>query len=207
MTISWTPGKPALSCRWPDPTAIRRCMISACFWATDIRMSRTWSPITGNDFQTLEKLHRQRTGPEPDGGNRSADTHHLQTTELDYHASGSLDNPLLTPLTGLSSVFDYYCSYGQTLSQYNQAKPVPGIFSGRILRIQQLDSGQCHHGRKPPYAGVVGHWRYPRRPVLRQRASLYLRQRLADLSGYRRHGSVRISANTVALDKMVQPDS
>lgn len=84
--------------------------------------------ITGNDFQTWRNSTDNALAQSLMAGIASADTHHLQTTELDYHASGSLDNPLLTPLTGLSSVFDYYCSYGQTMSQYNQAKPVPVYF-------------------------------------------------------------------------------
>lgn len=84
--------------------------------------------ITGNDFQTWTDPSDNALMQNLMAGIASADKNHLQTTELDYFASGSLDNPLLAPYTGLTGAYDYFCSYGETLAQYNHPSPVPTYF-------------------------------------------------------------------------------
>ncbi len=84
--------------------------------------------ITGNDFQTWTNSTDNALMQNLMAGIASADTNHLQTTELDFYASGSLDNALLAQYTTLAGAYDYYCSYGETLSQYNQPGPVPVFF-------------------------------------------------------------------------------
>ncbi len=49
----------------------------------------------------------------------AGDPTHLQTTELNYNISGSLDDPLLLPYTSLPSAYTYYPAYYEVLRQYN----------------------------------------------------------------------------------------
>jgi hypothetical protein len=83
--------------------------------------------MTGNDFQTW------RTSASDNGLARAimaaiaaADPSHLQTTELDYNLSGSLDDELLLPYTTLAAAYSYYPVYYEVLRQYNStARTVP----------------------------------------------------------------------------------
>src|SRR3954451_9864256 len=84
--------------------------------------------ITGNDFQTWTDPGDNDLMQNLMAGIASADATHLQTTELNYLASGSLDDLLLVPYTKLAGAYDYYCSYGQTLAQYNNPAPMPVFF-------------------------------------------------------------------------------
>ncbi len=54
-------------------------------------------------------------------GIASVDKSHLQTTELDFNRSKSLDDSLLAPYTTLNGVYDYYCDYGEVYAAYNAA--------------------------------------------------------------------------------------
>lgn len=84
--------------------------------------------ITGNDFQTWRDATDNTLMQSLMAGIASVDIHHLQTTQLDFNASNSLEDSLLAPYTTLSGAYDYYCSYGETLAQYNHASPVPSFF-------------------------------------------------------------------------------
>ncbi len=84
--------------------------------------------ITGNDFQTWTDPTDNALMQNLMAGIASADPNHLQTTELNYNVSGSLDDSLLVPYTSLTGAYDYYCAYGETLAQYNNASPVPVFF-------------------------------------------------------------------------------
>ncbi len=82
--------------------------------------------ITGNDFQTwntsstdnllIAAIMR---------GIASTDPNHLQTTELNYLVSGSLDDPLLVPYTTLTGAYTYYPTYAEVLHEYNAPNFVP----------------------------------------------------------------------------------
>ena len=84
--------------------------------------------ITGNDFQTWADNTDNMLMQNLMAGILSTDKNHLQTTELNRNVSGSLDDSLLVPYTTLAGAYDYYCAYGETLAQYNQASPVPVFF-------------------------------------------------------------------------------
>ena len=80
----------------------------------------------GNDFQTW-------TNPTDDAvvlavarGIRSTDRNHINTTELNYLTSGSLDDVLWEPLIQLDGAYTYYPTYAQVLREYNRVnfKPV-----------------------------------------------------------------------------------
>jgi hypothetical protein len=85
--------------------------------------------ITGNDFQTWNDGSGDNSLMENlMAGIASVDKVHLQTTELNYYVSGSLDDALLAPYTTLAGAYDYYCAYAETLDQYNHGSPVPVFF-------------------------------------------------------------------------------
>ena len=75
----------------------------------------------GNDFQTW-------TNPTDDAvvlavarGIRSTDRNHINTTELNYLTSGSLDDVLWEPLIQLDGAYTYYPTYAQVLKEYNRS--------------------------------------------------------------------------------------
>ena len=84
--------------------------------------------ITGNDFQTWTDPTDNALMQNLMAGIASADPNHLQTTELNFTVSGSLDDPLLVPYTTLAGAYDYYCAYAESLDQYNYPSPVPVFF-------------------------------------------------------------------------------
>jgi hypothetical protein len=84
--------------------------------------------ITGNDFQTWSDPSDNGLIQNLMSGIAASDPNHLQTTELSFNVSGSLDDALLAPYTTLNGAYDYYCDYGETLAQYNQPSPVPVFF-------------------------------------------------------------------------------
>ncbi|HVO79758.1 MAG TPA: DUF4038 domain-containing protein [Terriglobales bacterium] len=84
--------------------------------------------ITGNDFQTWTDPTDNALMQNLMAGIASADPNHLQTTELSYSVSGSLDDALLVPYTTLAGAYDYYCAYAESLDQYNYPSPVPVFF-------------------------------------------------------------------------------
>jgi hypothetical protein len=84
--------------------------------------------ITGNDFQTWTDNTDNMLIQRLMAGIASVDKNHVQTTELHYNVSGSLDDSLLVPYTNLAGAYDYYCAYGETLAQYNNTSPVPVFF-------------------------------------------------------------------------------
>ena len=54
-------------------------------------------------------------------GVASTDPNHVQTTELNYYMSGSLDDSLLVPYTALAGAYTYYPTYYEVFQEYNSA--------------------------------------------------------------------------------------
>jgi uncharacterized protein DUF4038/collagenase-like protein with putative collagen-binding domain len=84
--------------------------------------------VTGNDFQTWTDSTDNALMQNLMAGIAAVDPNHLQTTQLNFSVSGSLDDPLLVPYTTLAGVYDYYCAYAESLDQYNHPSPVPVFF-------------------------------------------------------------------------------
>lgn len=78
--------------------------------------------ISGNDFQTWRTNSTDnRNVYEIMRGIAETDPNHLQTTQLNYWASGSLDDPLLSRYTTLAGAYTYYPTYAEVLKEYNAA--------------------------------------------------------------------------------------
>ena len=82
--------------------------------------------ITGNDFQywnsnpTDNNLIKEMMR-----GIASVDPNHLQSLQLSYPYSGSLDNSLTAPYVTLNGAYNYYVTYDEVLVQYNKPGFVP----------------------------------------------------------------------------------
>lgn len=76
--------------------------------------------IVGNDFQTWNSSSSDNSFVAAImQGIASADPNHLQTTELNYNVSGSLDDSLLVPYTTMAGSYTYYPVYQETLAEYD----------------------------------------------------------------------------------------
>jgi hypothetical protein len=85
--------------------------------------------MTGNDFQTwntssIDNLLTQSVM----AGIAATDPSHLQTTELNFNISGSLDDLLLVPYTTLAAAYTYYPTYFEVLQQYNNSATTVPVF-------------------------------------------------------------------------------
>ena len=113
--------------------------------------------ITGNDFQTWTDATDNSLMQNLMAGIASADSNHLQTTQLNYNESGSLDDALLAPYTRLAGAYSYYCSYTQTMSQYNHASNVPVFFEEGFYEYNGTTFGTIRNLRKQAWwAGLNG---------------------------------------------------
>ena len=85
--------------------------------------------ILGNDFQTWNTSSTDNVlAQEVMTGIAAADRNHLQTTELNFDLSGSLDNSLLAPYTQMAGAYTYYPTYFEVLQQYNSATATVPVF-------------------------------------------------------------------------------
>ena len=81
--------------------------------------------LHGNDFQTWTSAADDALAQAVAQGIRSADHAHIHTVELNYLASGSLDDPTWAPLIDLDAAYTYFPTYVQVLKEYNRPKPMP----------------------------------------------------------------------------------
>lgn len=85
--------------------------------------------MTGNDFQTWKTSSVDNTLTQNVmAGIAATDSNHLQTTELDFNISGSLDDFLLVPYTNLAAAYTYYPTYFEVLQQYNSSAATVPVF-------------------------------------------------------------------------------
>jgi hypothetical protein len=85
--------------------------------------------MTGNDFQTWNSSSTDnQLALDIMSTVAASDTTHLQTTELNYNISGSLDDTLLAPYTGLPSAYTYYPSYYEVLKEYNSSARTAPVY-------------------------------------------------------------------------------
>ena len=74
--------------------------------------------MSGNDFQKWQNPAFNAAVLAVAKGIRAADPKHLQTLELAYFLSSSLDNSAWRPLLTLNAVYTYYPTYAELLKQY-----------------------------------------------------------------------------------------
>jgi hypothetical protein len=127
--------------------------------------------MTGNDFQTWNSSSTDnQLALDVMSTIAGSDSSHLQTTELNYNISGSLDDTLLVPYTSLAAAYTYYPSYYEVLRQYNSsARTAPvylieGYYEGLSYGNLNPNSATNLMLRKVPYwtmlAGGLGGYFY-----------------------------------------------
>jgi hypothetical protein len=81
--------------------------------------------LNGNDFQAWRTPENDAVVLAIAQGIRDADTNHLQTCELDYVLSSSLDDTNWDSVLGLNGTYTYYPTYARLRQDYNRAKFLP----------------------------------------------------------------------------------
>lgn len=110
-----------------------------------------WS--NGNDFQDWSNPTNDAVVLAVASGIRDYDTNHLQTVELEFYISSSLDDTNWAPIIGLNAAYTYSPTYAEVLHAYNQSSTLPAFMieanyeyetnsntdggSPRILRMQE----------------------------------------------------------------------
>ena len=96
--------------------------------------------LHGNDFQTWSTASDDAVVSAVAKGIQSVDPNHLQTVELNYDTSGSLDDSTWTSLIGLDTAYSYYPQYAQVLKEYNRAH-MPVWFIEGVYEYQGYGGG------------------------------------------------------------------
>ncbi|HEX4862073.1 MAG TPA: DUF4038 domain-containing protein [Rhizomicrobium sp.] len=81
--------------------------------------------MSGNDFQSWRDPSQNRLVRAVMRGLAETDPNHIQTIELDYYVSASLDDAALRPLLGLDAVYTYRPTYAEELAEYKRATFAP----------------------------------------------------------------------------------
>ena len=81
--------------------------------------------LNGNDFQTWTNQTDDADVTAVADGIKAADPNHIQTVELNYNVSSSLDDPNWAPIVQLNAAYTYYPTYAEVLHAYNQSASVP----------------------------------------------------------------------------------
>jgi len=110
--------------------------------------------LNGNDFQKWNVPANDLVITALALGIQDEDPKHLQTVELNYQASCSLDDPNWSPIVRLNLAYTYYATYAEVLRCYNQSAKIP-VFMGEANfeyeRNTDEDGGTTHILRMQEY--------------------------------------------------------
>jgi len=76
--------------------------------------------MSGNDFQSWRDPSQTALVRAVMRGIAAKDPNHIQTAELDYYVSATLDDGTLRPLVGLDAVYTYRPTYAKELTEYKR---------------------------------------------------------------------------------------
>jgi hypothetical protein len=93
--------------------------------------------MSGNDFQTWRERKNDEAVLAVANGIRESDPDHLQTVELNYEVSGSLDDPNWEPIISISCAYTYYPTYAQVQKEYNRPKFLPVLMIESDYEFEQ----------------------------------------------------------------------
>ena len=83
--------------------------------------------MSGNDFQDWRTANYDAVVLEVARGLQDTDTRHLQTVELDYPISSSLDDANWVPIIGTNATYTYAPTYGRLYQDYARANFLPNF--------------------------------------------------------------------------------
>lgn len=84
--------------------------------------------ITGNDFQTWTTATNNLVITSIAKGIADNDANHLQTAELDFYISHSLQDSSFNPPITIDGVYSYYPTYAECWNAYNESTVMPTLF-------------------------------------------------------------------------------
>jgi hypothetical protein len=94
--------------------------------------------MSGNDFQTWRTPGDDAVVRAVALGIQDTDTNHLQTTELDYVVSSSLDDTNWDSILGLNGTYTYYPTYARLQQDYNRANFLPNFLVEANYEFESL---------------------------------------------------------------------
>lgn len=83
--------------------------------------------LSGNDFQTWSQPADDAVVLAVARGIQSVDPHQLQTIELNYFTSTSLDDPRWSGIVGLDAAYTYAPTYAEVLKAYHNHDHIPAV--------------------------------------------------------------------------------
>ena len=110
--------------------------------------------LSGNDFQSWRDPSQTALVRAVMKGLASADPDHLQTIELDYYVSASLDDGALRPVLGLDAVYTYRPTYAKELSEYKRSRFEPTFLVEANYEFEHnggTDGGSTQNLRRQEY--------------------------------------------------------
>lgn len=108
----------------------------------------------GNDFQSWQNASDDALVQAVARGIRSTDKNHIHTVVLDYHSSGSLDDPSWAALIELDAAYTYRSTYAQVLIEYNRRNFKPVFMVEANYEFESLhltDGGSLQNLRRQEY--------------------------------------------------------
>jgi hypothetical protein len=110
--------------------------------------------MSGNDFQSWRNPSDNRLVRAVMQGLASADANHIQTIELDYYVSASMEDGALRPLLGLDAVYTYRPTYAEELTEYRRTEVRPTFLVEANYEFEQnggTDGGSTENLRRQEY--------------------------------------------------------
>jgi hypothetical protein len=93
--------------------------------------------MSGNDFQGWKNSSNDEAVLAVATGIHEADAAHLQTVELNYEVSGSLDDPKWEPFIGVCCSYTYFPTYAQVSKDYNRPNFLPVVMIESDYEFEQ----------------------------------------------------------------------
>lgn len=119
--------------------------------------------MSGNDFQSWRNKSQNDLVRAVMRGLADADANHIQTIELDYLVSASLDDRALRPLLALDAVYTYHPTYAKELSEYKRTNFAPTFMVEANYEFEQnggTDGGTTQNLRRQEwwtaFSGTTG---------------------------------------------------
>jgi hypothetical protein len=94
--------------------------------------------LSGNDFQTWRNAGHDAVVRAVALGIQDKDANHLQTAELDYVVSSSLDDTNWNSIFTLNGTYTYYPTYARLLQDYNRPNFLPSIMIEANYEFENL---------------------------------------------------------------------
>jgi hypothetical protein len=94
--------------------------------------------MSGNDFQTWRNAGDDAVVRAVAAGIRDRDTNHLQTAELDYLVSSSLDDTNWNGIFGLNATYTYFPTYARLWEDYNRTNFLPNFLVEANYEFENL---------------------------------------------------------------------